>query len=249
MAALAEIASASTLKVRRAAIGAAHRAASLEDPAGSELVRRALAGLVRERAAPQRQARALGLAELAAIKATSTRPRTGRQSGRSESRENARRRGLADIALCSVLFFAGLWRSEAAALIWGDVEAFSDGSGLLWVRRSKTDRDARLEAEAKAKTEAEAAQAEKRRKGFHCLSAWDGSHRDVVKQVKERLRDPDSFDHMDTWIGPVDDDGEHSPTMKYRARNGFGGMNIETARAIVRNEDCEALLIEAGTSF
>ena len=51
MAALVETASASTLKVRRAA--------------------------------PQRQARALGLAELAAIKATATRSRTGRQSGRT----------------------------------------------------------------------------------------------------------------------------------------------------------------------
>lgn len=142
LAALAETAAASTLKVRRAAVGAAHRAAGLADPAGSELVKRALAGLVRERAAPQRQARALGLAELAAIKATACQPRTGRQSGRTESRENAQRRGRTDIALCSVLFYAGLRRSEAAALAWGDVEASADGSGLLWVRRSKTDPEA-----------------------------------------------------------------------------------------------------------
>ncbi len=114
LAALAGTASASTLKVRRAAVGAAHRAAGMDDPTGSELVKRALAGLVRERAAPQRQARALGLAELAAIRATACSPRTGRQSGRTESREKACERGLADIALCSVLFYAGLRRSEAA---------------------------------------------------------------------------------------------------------------------------------------
>lgn len=142
LAALAETASASTLKVRRAAVGAAHRAAGLADPAAGELVKRALAGLVRENAAPQRQARALGLAELAAVRATATRPRTGRQSGRTESAAGARRRGLADIALCSALFYAGLRRSEAAALAWGDVETSEDGSGLAWVRRSKTDPEA-----------------------------------------------------------------------------------------------------------
>ena len=142
LAAFAGTASASTLKVRRAAVGAAHRAAGLDDPAGSELVKRALAGLVREKASPQRQARALGLAELAAIRAIACQPRTGRQSGRTESRERARARGLADIALCSVLFYAGLRRSEAAALAWGDVEVSADGSGLLWVRRSKTDPEA-----------------------------------------------------------------------------------------------------------
>ena len=142
LAAAAETCGASTLKVRRAAIGAAHRAAGLGDPAGGELVKRALAGLVRENAAPQRQARALGLAELAAIKATACQPRRGRQSGRIESREKARERGRADIALCSVLLLAGLRRSEAAALAWGDIEASADGSGLLWVRRSKTDPEA-----------------------------------------------------------------------------------------------------------
>ncbi len=142
LAALAETASAATLKVRRAAIGAAHRAAGLGDPTGSELVKRTLAGLVRESAAPQRQARALGLAELAAIRATACSRRTGRQSGRTESERVARARGLVDVALCAVLFYAGLRRSEAAALVWGDVEAAEDGSGLLWVRRSKTDPEA-----------------------------------------------------------------------------------------------------------
>lgn len=142
LAVIAETASVSTLKVRRAAVGAAHRAAGLADPAGSELVKKTLAGLVRENAAPQRQARALGLAELAAIKATACAPRTGRQSGRTESPERALERGRADIALCAVLFYAGLRRSEAAALAWGDVEASADGSGLLAVRRGKTDPEA-----------------------------------------------------------------------------------------------------------
>ncbi len=79
---------------------------------------------------------------LAAIRATACQPRRGCQSGQTESRENARRRGLVDIALCPVLFYTGLRRSEAAALAWGDIEASADGSGLLWVRRSKTDPEA-----------------------------------------------------------------------------------------------------------
>ena len=41
-----------------------------------------------------------------------------------------------------MLFYAGLRRSEAAALAWGDVEAAENGSGLLTVRRSKTDPEA-----------------------------------------------------------------------------------------------------------
>ena len=159
LAAIAETASASTLKVRRAAIGAAHRASGLADPAGSELVKRTLAGLVRERAAPQRQARALGLAELAAIRATACQPRTGRQSGRTESGARALERGRADIALCALLFYAGLRRSEAAALAWGDVEASADGGGLLWVRRSKTDQEAEGSARYLPRTAMEALEA------------------------------------------------------------------------------------------
>ena len=57
--------------------GAAHRAAGLGDPTAEELVKRALAGLVREAAAPQRQALALDLAALAAIRATACSPPHG----------------------------------------------------------------------------------------------------------------------------------------------------------------------------
>lgn len=31
---------------------------------------------------------------------------------------------------------------------------------------------------------------------FHCLSSWDGSLRELVSEVKENLREPDSFEHM-----------------------------------------------------
>lgn len=87
-----------------------------------------------------------------------------------------------------------------------------------------------------------AATAEDRRKGFHCLSGWDGSHREVVDQVKEQLRDPSSFEHDGTRITPVKN-RKHTLIMNYRARNGFGGMNVATAMASVDNATCDATLV------
>ena len=49
--------------------------------------------------------------------------------------------GVAD-ALVAVLSDAGLRRSEAAALTWGDVQRWDNGSGRITVIRSKTDVEA-----------------------------------------------------------------------------------------------------------
>ena len=46
------------------------------------------------------------------------------------------------MALVAVLSGAGLRRSEAAALTWGDVQGWDDGSGRITVIRSKTDVEA-----------------------------------------------------------------------------------------------------------
>lgn len=96
---------------------------------------------------------------------------------------------------------------------------------------------------------AEEAQAiEDRRKGFHCLSAWDGSNNSLVAQVKSQLRDPGSFEHDETRIGPVSEgtEGKHPVTMRYRARNGFGGMNVAAAVALVDPVTCDATLVSTG---
>lgn len=97
---------------------------------------------------------------------------------------------------------------------------------VQWERRSN-----RIEAEQRvAQAEAAKKQAEEneenKRKGFHCLSPWDGSEPDVVEAVKRTLRDPGSFEHVKTTITPVNAKGFHYLIMIYRARNGFGGMNI-----------------------
>ena len=98
----------------------------------------------------------------------------------------------------------------------------------------------------KAAKEAEAkrqlADAKRRRQGLHCLSSWDGSHRGVERATKKRLRDPDSFEHIDTRIWPVNPSGAHELVMRYRAANGFGGMNTASARAIIDNSDCSATI-------
>ena len=78
---------------------------------------------------------------LAAIRATAfTRRRT--RGGHTETAEYARRRGLVDIALASVMRDGLLRVSEAAALRWGDVELAGDGSGRIRIPESKTDQEA-----------------------------------------------------------------------------------------------------------
>ncbi|RJY08861.1 hypothetical protein D6201_05330 [Aurantiacibacter aquimixticola] len=63
--------------------------------------------------------------------------------------------------------------------------------------------------------------------GEHCLSGWDGSHNDLERAVRTRLRNPRSFEHIETVRSPVDAEGKFALIMTYRAENGFGGINIE----------------------
>lgn len=96
----------------------------------------------------------------------------------------------------------------------------------------------RAEEKAEAERLAIVEKEEENRKGFHCLSSWDGSHRDVVNAVKATLRNPDSFEHVETRVTPVDNDRRHLFFMQYRAENGFGGVNLETASGTYGNVNC-----------
>ena len=51
----------------------------------------------------------------------------------------ARRRGLVDVAIASVIRDGLLRVSEAAALAWADIAPAGEGTGVATVRRSKTD--------------------------------------------------------------------------------------------------------------
>lgn len=86
--------------------------------------------------------------------------------------------------------------------------------------------------------------AEDRRKGFHCLSAWDGSHPEFKRKVKDMLRDPGSFEHIATYVSPVKE-GRHGIRMEYRAKNGFGGMNIGQALGSYSNSTCAPVVLTA----
>ncbi len=129
-----------TIRLATSAISKAHEWAKLESPCQDPGVRASLKGWGRRLAKPQRQSGALTADVLAVIRLTAVQPR---KRGRGiETAEQAAERGRFDVALVAVLSDAGLRRSEAAALTWGDVQRWDDGSGRITVVRSKTDAEA-----------------------------------------------------------------------------------------------------------
>lgn len=133
-------ASIATLRLAASAISKAHEWAKLESPCRDAGVRASLKGWGRRLAKPQRQSGALTAAVLAVIRLTAVQPR--RRGRGVETAEQAEERAKFDLALVAVLSDAGLRRSEAAALTWGDVQRWDDGSGRITVVRSKTDAEA-----------------------------------------------------------------------------------------------------------
>ena len=133
-------ASIATIRLATSAISKAHEWAKLETPCRDPGVRASLKGWGRRLSKPQRQSGALTADVLAVIRLTAVQPR---KRGRGiETPEQAAERGKFDVALVAVLSDAGLRRSEAAALTWGDVQRWDDGSGRITVVRSKTDAEA-----------------------------------------------------------------------------------------------------------
>ena len=133
-------ASIATLRLATSAISKAHEWAKLESPCRDPGVRASLKGWGRRLSKPQRQSGALTADVLAVIRLTAVQPR---KRGRGiETAEQAAERGKFDVALVAVLSDAGLRRSEAAALTWGDVQRWDEGSGRITVVRSKTDAEA-----------------------------------------------------------------------------------------------------------
>ena len=133
-------ASIATLRLATSAIAKAHAWAKLESPCRDPGVRASLKGWGRRLSRPQRQSGALTADVLAVIRLTTVQPR--RRGRGFETTEQAAERGKFDVALVAVLSDAGLRRSEAAALTWGDVQRWDDGSGRITVIRSKTDAEA-----------------------------------------------------------------------------------------------------------
>ena len=133
-------ASIATIRLATSAISKAHEWAKLESPCRDPGVRASLKGWGRRLSKPQRQSGALTADVLAVIRLTAVQPR---KRGRGiETAVQAAERAKLDLALVAVLSDGGLRRSEAAALTWGDVQRWDDGSGRITVIRSKTDADA-----------------------------------------------------------------------------------------------------------
>ena len=133
-------ASIATLRLASSAITKVHEWAGHESPGKDRGVRASLKGWGRRLAKPQRQAGALTADVLAVIRLTAVQPR--RRGRGVETAEQAAQRGKFDVALVAVLSDAGLRRSEASSLTWGDVRRWDDGSGRITVIRSKTDAEA-----------------------------------------------------------------------------------------------------------
>ena len=133
-------ASIATIRLATSAISKAHEWAKLESPCRDQGVRASLKGWGRRLSKPQRQSGALTADVLAVIRLTAVQPR--RRGRGIETPAQAEERGRFDVALVAVLSDAGLRRSEAAALAWGDVQHWEDGSGRITVIRSKTDAEA-----------------------------------------------------------------------------------------------------------
>lgn len=131
----------STIRGVASTIAAAHDDRGVANPCAVNVVRKTLSGLMREHAKRQKQARAMMDADLGRIRMSACTPRVGR-GGKMETDDMAMKRGMIDIALVSVMRDAGLRRSEAASLVWDDVERYDDGSGRITIQKSKTDQDA-----------------------------------------------------------------------------------------------------------
>ena len=108
-----------SVRQARGAVVKAHQLAGFPTPAGP-VTAAALRGIGRSIGAGQRQAAPLTAEGLAAIRATAHLPRRGR-GGSLERAAFARRRGLVDVALASVIRDSLLRVSETVALAWADV--------------------------------------------------------------------------------------------------------------------------------
>lgn len=101
-----------------------------------------------------------------------------------------------------------------------------------------------VQPSAEEKAAKQEATAKEQEQGFHCLSQWDGSHFAVKERTKALLRDPSSFEHVETRISDRNGGGEHQLKMRYRARNGFGGMTAGAAVATINSATCSIVKFE-----
>ena len=128
-----------TLRGYASSIAAKHRSAKYDSPCNDKvaMVIKGFVNRAKEAGIREKRARPLTAEDLEKIRATACKQRTTERG--VERFTNARRRGLVDIALISVMRDALLRRSEAAEVCWKQIAIEPDGSGRLTVPWSKTD--------------------------------------------------------------------------------------------------------------
>ena len=108
-------------------------------------------------------------------------------------------------------------------------------AGIWWAFSS-------CQPSAEERIEKEKETLEEKRKGFHCLSAWDGNHDGLEALIRSQLNDPGSMKTYSTSILPVSTDGTHTILVSFGARNRLGGMVRGNAVGSIDNKTCKATL-------
>lgn len=82
---------------------------------------------------------------------------------------------------------------------------------------------------------------EERRRGHHCLSAWDGNHEGFERLIRAELNDPGSMSTTRTVVGTLKD-GRHEIRLFFTAKNALGSRVQAIGVGSFRNSDCKATL-------
>lgn len=112
--------------------------------------------------------------------------------------------------------------------------SFVDHPGLNTIFLEKLTENANKRAEYIAEIEKQKREEEKRKRKEMIekqFSAWDGSHRNLTKFIKEQMNDPDSYEHVETIYWDMKD---HLVVMTtFRGKNAFGGVVKNAVKAKV----------------
>ena len=128
----------STLRTAVSTIAAAHKGSNLDNPCATEAVRAAIAGRNRLDGRSAKQKRPLDENVVNEVVKYLREPRK-KNWGRKESPDDINKRSKVDEALILLMQYCALRRSEVVELEWDDYMEEVDGSGLLTIRKSKTD--------------------------------------------------------------------------------------------------------------
>ena len=129
-----------------------------------------------------------------------------------------------------------IWMIGVAANDPDDNSLTANEPQLSAAEQARRDSIARVEAAARSRKDSIEARERKIESQF---SPWDGAHRTVENAIEQRLKDPDSYEHIETRYR--DDGNTLFVVTRYRAKNSFGGYVVNRATATV---DLEGSVLE-----